>query len=122
MTAATGHSMRNIQANLDFVDALADSLLACGEEAAAKGDMESGLVYACTFASVLSNRNRLHISQRAESLVRRVAKSQKLAMPWTEINQVTSENVGCLHVIAGALPAGGLTAMAMQRINNDHSH
>ena len=113
-------SMNDIQRKLDFADAIADWFLENGEARGREGDLEEGLKYIYIAAAILSRQNRTLSSPRVESNLRFVASrliadndSRPVAPSKLRRREV------CLHVMNEALPAGGLTAMAIRWMNND---
>lgn len=109
-----------IQAMLDYGDAVADWLLDLGDERTARGDFEEALRFNYIAASTLSRQNRLLSSTRIEANLRRVAEHlSDDEKPATMTQRGPSSKEVCLHVITEALPAGGLTAMALRWIRND---
>ena len=112
--------MKELQAKLDYADAIADWLLERGEEHIRSGDLDSGLKYNYIAATSLCNQNRILSSPRIDSNLRKVA----AALPGCQERRRSAASETdklCLHVLREALPAGGLTAMATRWIKNDRS-
>ena len=111
-----------MQTKLDYADAVADWFLEIGETHIVSGDLESGLKCTSIAASIMSRQNRNLSSVHIESNLRLVA--DRLAehhTPEPIIRSKTDQKELCLHVLSEALPAGGLTAMALRWIQNDRS-
>ncbi len=112
--------MNDIQAKLDYADAIADWFLDIGESKSRRGDLEEGLKYIHIAANILSRQNRILSSSRIEANIRFVASrlttdNDLLPAPPPK----TTRKEVCLHVLGEALPAGGLTAMAIRWMTND---
>jgi hypothetical protein len=110
-----------MQATLDYIDAVAEYFAEAGEDHTRRGDLSRGLNFTHVAATVLCKQNRLLASSRVESNLRAIAR----ALP--NSSQVSPERLSrpaasetCLHVLREALPAGGLTAMAMRWVRMDH--
>jgi glycosyltransferase involved in cell wall biosynthesis len=110
----------DLQAKLDYAESIADWFLEMAEGHNVRGDLEEGLKCTQIAATILSSQNRNLWSVRVESNLRFVADC--LSKPNDRprvIPPTIGEKVSCLHVLDEALPAGGLTAMALRWIRND---
>ncbi len=107
-----------LQATLDYVEAVANSLLAAAEGVLATKEVDAALRYIRLAASILSRQNRILTSVKAEALLQRIAAA--IDAPATVVG-LPPKRKGCLHVLTEALPAGGLTAMVRRWIQNDTS-
>jgi hypothetical protein len=112
--------MSDVQAKLDYADAIADWFLGMGHGCSLRGDFEEGLKYTYVAANILYRQNRNLTSVRLESNLRFIASyvAEHLSPP-VNIPPPTDQKEACLHVLSEALPAGGLTAMALRWIRND---
>jgi hypothetical protein len=112
--------MNDIQAQLDYADALAEWFLDIGEERSRDGDLEDGLKYTHIAATILARQNRTLSSPRVESNLRFVASRLIIDSDSRSIAPRKSmRKEVCLHVLNEALPAGGHTAMAVRWMKND---
>ncbi|CAM5798265.1 glycosyltransferase family 4 protein [Rhizobacter fulvus] len=109
-----------IDQELDFADAVADWFLDEADQNLANDAVESSLRNAHIAASVLTRQNRRLTCARLEHLLQRVADRPELEAHCGDEKSTrqTGKKV-CLHVLEEALPAGGLTAMAVRWIEND---
>lgn len=116
--------MTAIQTKLDYADAVADWFLELGESHCRRGDFEVGLKYVQVAAAILTRQSRKLSSSRIEAIFQFVAnhvgKNEMRDEQEIPIEPVVRKPV-FLHVLDEALPAGGLTAMALRWIKNDRS-
>jgi hypothetical protein len=114
--------MNDIQTKLDYADAMADWFLELAETHSLRGDLEAGLKYIYIASTILSRQNRNLSSERIESNLRFIAgRLAELNGPQFITPLKTGQKETCLHVLNEALPAGGLTAMAIRWMRNDRS-
>jgi glycosyltransferase involved in cell wall biosynthesis len=109
-----------VEQQLDFADAVADWFLSEAERSLHNEDVESALRKAHVGASVLTRQNRWLTCPRLEQLLQRIALRSELDA--YALDERTARPHGrqvCLHVMEEALPAGGLTAMAVRWMEND---
>jgi hypothetical protein len=112
--------MSDLQTKLDYANSIADWFLEISEAHNLRGDLEEGLK--CTFiaATILSRQNRDLSSPRIESNLRIIADClAERNGPRLPSFPKTRQKEVCLHVLGEALPAGGLTAMAIRWMKND---
>ena len=110
--------MSDIQAKLDYADAVVEWLLDLSEGNLARADWEGALRYTYIAATVLSRQNRTLSSARIEANLQRVAEH----LPGAEgIRSDSKSKETCLHVLSEALPTGGLIAIATRWMLNDRS-
>jgi hypothetical protein len=114
--------MSEIQAKLDYAEAIADWFLDLSEAHILRGELEEGLQCIHIAANILCRQNRLLSSARIESNLQSVAHSLGENHGLRSAVQHKSEQTEtCLHVITHALPLGGATAMATRWMGNDRS-
>lgn len=114
--------MNDMQTQLDYADSIAEWFLEMGEAHNLRADFTNGLKSTYIAAAILSRQNRILASPRLESNLRHVAgcfaddNRDRKGQPHKSGGKET-----CLHVLSEALPAGGLTAMAIRWMRNDRS-
>jgi len=115
--------MSSIQDRLNYVDEVAQHFLDAGKAYCVKGDLEESLKCTYIAATVLSRQNRTLSSPLLESNLHHVARCLEKTVPSGPVtSKESSARETTLHVLSEALPAGGLTAMAIRWIRNDRSH
>jgi hypothetical protein len=108
---------------LDFCTSVAGGFISMAEQKALSGDLESAAKLAHVAASVLCRQNRYLSSERLERcLIDIAAKFPPLRACEGSMNRGPGKIRRTLHVLAEALPAGGLTAMALRWMLNDRSN
>lgn len=110
-----------IESGLAFADATSEWCLESAERSLTRGDLEHCLRYAHLAAVVYSRQNRILFSSQIESFTRAVALQLSDEQGATGGRQQKSLHARptYLHVLSEALPAGGLTAMAVRWMRND---
>jgi hypothetical protein len=111
--------MNDLQARLDYADAVAEWFLDMGEDQLARADWEGALRYTRIAAIVLARQNRTLSSARVEAILQRVAGHIAGADQPCPGSGKSGET--CLHVLTEALPTGGLIAISRRWILNDRS-
>jgi glycosyltransferase involved in cell wall biosynthesis len=116
--------MSDIQAKLDYADAIAEWFLDLGETHIRADRLEEAMKCLYVAGFIFSRQNRTLVSARLEAALRLIAnclaKQDGLRKPAAAASKPNGKET-CLHVLSEALPAGGLTAMAVRWINNDRS-
>ncbi len=114
--------MNDIQNKLDYADAIADWFVEMCENHIQHGRLEEALKCANTAAWILSRQNRSLSSERIDRALRLIAESLRDSRKRKNIGELTTERKPtCLHVLSEALPAGGMTALAIRWMKNDCS-
>ncbi len=114
--------MSEMQARLDYADAIADWFLDIGDAHILRGELEDGLKCSHIAANILCRQNRILSSARIESNFQSVARCLGERHGLRGATQHKSEQKEtCLHVMTHALPLGGVTAMATRWMGNDQS-
>ena len=110
--------MDDLQARLDYADAVADWFLDLGEACIGRRDWEGALRCGYVAAMVLCRQSRTLSSPRLEAILQHVARDLPAA---ADIRPAKPARETCLHVLTEAMSAGGLTAMATRWMLNDRS-
>lgn len=114
--------MSDMQAKLDYADAIADWFLEIGQAHCLHGHLEEGLKCTHIAATILSRQNRNLSSACLESNIRFVASCLADRYNARRPGHIkTGQKEVCLHVLNEALPAGGLTAMAIRWMSADRN-
>lgn len=114
--------MNDIQNKLDYADAIADWFLEMAETHSHHGRLEEGLKCLNTTAWILARQNRTLSSERFESSLRFIAENLLGGhAPKSVTERATPQKPICLHVLSEALPAGGMTALAVRWMKKDCS-
>ena len=112
------------QGKLDYADCVTEWLIELGQQEIDADCLEEAAVYTALAATNLSRQNRKLISIGIEknllSIARRLSDHTRYVSKDDDGFDDTSGK-NCLHVLDEALPAGGLTAMAVRWISNDTS-
>ncbi|HEY8333387.1 MAG TPA: hypothetical protein VIQ05_06295 [Tardiphaga sp.] len=102
----------NLQDSLDFLDAIANWHMQCGEDRYLGSDFLSAAKHYQIAANILARQNRCLSSPRLENGLRRLAGSIRPAdMPVSDNVLHGQDRNVCLHVMSECLPAGGISAM-----------
>jgi hypothetical protein len=114
--------MEEIQNKLNYGDAIANWFIDLADRHIARGELEQSLKCCYIAAGIFSRQNRTLSSPRIEANLRLVAGrlSDRDGLRPTQPRTAGQKEV-CLHVLSEALPAGGLTAMAVRWMRNDQS-
>jgi glycosyltransferase involved in cell wall biosynthesis len=115
--------MNDIQAKLDYADAIAHWFLEIGETHGRHGRFEEALKCVNNATWILARQNRTLSCERLESTVKFIAESltnRHVRKSVTEPS--TPQTPTCLHVLSEALPAGGVTALAIRWMKSDRSN
>jgi hypothetical protein len=114
--------MPDIQAKLDYADAVADWFLELGEEHALRGELDEGLTCTSIAANMLCKQNRTLISPRVEANLRFVADRLPVGKRlYLRPDYEPGRADVCLHVLTEALPLGGITSLAIRWMQRDRS-
>lgn len=114
--------MSDMQAKLDYADAIADWFVELGEIHTSQGRLEEALKCINTAVWILARQNRNLSSDRIDSALRCIAENLQSGYSRKSINELaTGQKATCLHVLSEALPAGGMTAMTIRWMKNDSS-
>ena len=112
--------MSEIQSQLDYADAVAESFLDQSESCIQRNDLENALNFIHIAASILCRQNRNLFSEKIELQLCYIAnKLTYLPRDHSPFSKRLSNKTSCLHVLDEALPAGGLTKMALRWVKND---
>ena len=113
--------MVEIEDKLNYAHAIAEWLLELGDIDIRLGNFENALKFNQLAAHILASQNRDLVSARIKSNLQLVASRLVEQGIFQHIPTKTGRPQRCLHVLSEALPAGGLTAMAIRWIKNDGS-
>jgi len=114
--------MNDFQEKLDYADAIADWFLELSESHSRQGHLDDALKCTDNAAWILSRQNRILSSERLESVLRFIAEHLTSSPKRQSVGeQTTDQKPTCLHVMSEALPAGGMTALAIRWMKNDDS-
>jgi hypothetical protein len=107
----------DIQAKLNYADAIAEWFLDLSDAHKLRGDLKNALKCNYIAATILCQQNRALSSPRIESNLQAIANG--LLEPKDRSSRKPAGREVCLHVLREALPAGGIIGMVSRWMRND---